>query len=44
MLVIGGKEKESGTVAVRAREGEVRYGVKVEDFLAELRKKIEAFA
>jgi threonyl-tRNA synthetase len=44
MLVIGGKEKENGTVAVRAREGDVRYGVKAEDFLAELRQKIASFA
>ena len=44
MLVIGGKEQEAKTVAVRARDGEVRYGVKIEDFIAELRKKIESFA
>jgi threonyl-tRNA synthetase len=44
MLVIGGKEKESGTVAVRGRDGDVRYGVKVEDLLAELHEKIASFA
>jgi threonyl-tRNA synthetase len=44
MLVIGQKEEQGGTVAVRARDGAVRYAVKVEDFLAELRAKEEAFA
>jgi threonyl-tRNA synthetase len=44
MLVIGGKEKESGTVSVRGRDGDVKYGVKVEDFLAELHEKIASFA
>ncbi len=44
MLVIGGKEQEARTIAVRAREGDVRYGVKADDFLAELKQKTEAFA
>ncbi len=44
MLVIGGKEQEAGTVAVRSRDGEVRYGVKADDFLAELKQTTEAFA
>jgi threonyl-tRNA synthetase len=44
MLIIGGKEQEAGTISVRARDGEVRYGVKTDEFLAELKKKIETFA
>jgi len=44
MLVIGGKEQESGTVAVRTRDGEVKYGVKLDDLLPELRQKVDAFA
>jgi threonyl-tRNA synthetase len=44
MLVIGGKEQESGTVAVRTRDGEVKYGAKLDDLLPELRQKVEAFA
>ena len=42
ILVIGSKERESSTLAVRTREGEVRYGVKMEDFLGEFRKRIES--
>ncbi len=44
MLVIGQKEQESKTVAVRTRDGKVQYGVKLEEFLNELRKKVESFA
>ncbi len=44
MLVIGQKEEQSGSVALRAREGDVRYGVSVDDFLAELRSKERSFA
>jgi threonyl-tRNA synthetase len=43
MLIIGGKEQEAGTISVRARDGEVRYGVKMDEFLVELKKKIETF-
>jgi len=39
MLVIGAKEQDSSTVAVRARDGEVKYGVKLPDFAADLRKR-----
>jgi threonyl-tRNA synthetase len=42
MLVIGSKEEQAGSVAVRAREGDVRYGVKLEEFLAEVRAKVAA--
>lgn len=44
MLVIGGKEQESATVAVRTREGEKKDGVKTEDFVSEVRAKVAAFA
>ena len=44
MLVIGGKEKESVTVAVREREGAVQYGVRLEEFLAGARKRLESYA
>ncbi len=40
MLVIGSKEEDAGTVAVRAREGDVRYGVKLDEFIAETRQKV----
>lgn len=44
MLVIGSKEEQAGSVAVRARDGDVRYGVKLEDFLSEVRGKVAKFA
>ena len=34
MLVVGKKEEESKTVAVRSRSGEQKFGVKVADFVA----------
>jgi threonyl-tRNA synthetase len=42
MLVIGPKEEQSGTLAVRARDGEVRYGVGTDEFLAEIKRKSDA--
>jgi threonyl-tRNA synthetase len=44
MLVIGKKEQESETVSVRSRDGQVRYGVKPEEFLAEVRAKVRDFS
>jgi threonyl-tRNA synthetase len=44
MLVIGSKEERGGSVAVRAREGDVRYGVKLADFVAEVQEKVRAHA
>ena len=44
MLVIGAKEEQAGSVAVRARDGDVRYGVKLEDFLSEVREKVSKFS
>ncbi len=43
MLVIGKKEEEGGRVAVRKRTGEQTFGVKLEDFVAEVRQKTAAF-
>ena len=43
MLVIGSKEEQADTVAVRAREGDVRYGVKLDDFIAEAREKVRTY-
>ncbi len=39
MVVIGSKEEQAGSIAVRARDGDVRYGVKLEDFIAEVAEK-----
>jgi threonyl-tRNA synthetase len=44
MLVVGSKEEQAGSVAVRARDGEVEYGVKLDDFLAKLREKVRNYA
>jgi threonyl-tRNA synthetase len=43
MLVIGKKEQDSGSVSVRSRDGQVRYGVKPEEFIAEVRQKVKDF-
>lgn len=43
-IVVGKKEQESKTVAVRTREGKVQYGVKLEEFLKELRTGVDSFA
>lgn len=43
MLVIGKKEEEGKTVAVRMRSGEQRLGVELGDFLSEVREKVAAF-
>ena len=40
-LVIGKKEEDAGTVAVRTRDGKVKYGVKAEDFLRQILEEIE---
>ncbi len=44
MLVIGSKEEEAGSVAVRARDGEVRYGVRLADFVGEVREKVRSYS
>jgi threonyl-tRNA synthetase len=44
MLVIGSKEEQANSVAVRARGGEVRYGVSLDDFVAEIKEKVRTYA
>ena len=41
MLVVGEKEKEAGTVAVRFRDGRPQQIMKVEDFMAYLKEKVD---
>jgi threonyl-tRNA synthetase len=43
MLVVGKKEEGSGTVAVRSRGGEQTFGVKVSDFVSQVRSDTAAF-
>jgi threonyl-tRNA synthetase len=43
MLVVGKKEEDSKTVAVRTRGGEQTFGVKVEDFTSRLKSEAAAF-
>jgi threonyl-tRNA synthetase len=43
MLVVGKKEEESKTVAVRTRGGEQTFGVKVDDFCSRVRGEVAAF-
>jgi threonyl-tRNA synthetase len=43
MLVVGKKEQDSGTVAVRTRTGEQKFGVKAEDFAAQVRAEVAAY-
>ncbi len=40
IINIGGKEKEAGTVAVRGRDGKVKFGVKLEDFIKSIEKEV----
>lgn len=41
MLTVGDKEKSSNTVAVRSRDGNVQFGVRLQDFTQKLKKEIE---
>ena len=43
MLVVGKKEEDSGTVAVRTRTGEQKFGVRAEDFAAQVRAEVAAY-
>ncbi len=43
MLVVGKKEEESGTVAVRTRGGEQTFGVQVDAFCTRVRAEVAAF-
>jgi len=44
MLVVGPKEEEAGTVAVRGRAGKVEYGVTADDFVKRVKEKIKTHA
>ena len=41
MITIGDKEEEKKTLAVRSRDGKVKFGVKLEDFIEELKEMIK---
>ncbi len=41
MITVGDKEEQQQTLAIRTREGAVKFGVKPMDFLAEIRREIE---
>ncbi len=41
MLVVGQKEIENNTVAVRTRSGGQKFGVKIEDFVEKIKKEIK---
>lgn len=41
MIIVGDKEVEAGNVSVRARSGDNMNGVKLDGFLAELKKQID---
>ena len=43
MLVVGKKEEDAKTVAVRTRGGEQRFGVKLADFVSQVREEAAAF-
>ncbi len=43
MLVIGKKEEEAQTLAVRTRTGEQKFGVTLEEFLSELKAKVAEY-
>ena len=42
ILVCGDKEEEKKTIAVRShKEGKVKYGIKVEDFVKQAQNEVE---
>jgi len=43
MVIVGKKEEEIGSIAVRDRDGKVRYKVRIEDFIKEIRNHISKF-
>lgn len=43
MLSVGDKEIAEKTIAVRSRDGTVRYGVKIEDFIKEVLERVENY-
>lgn len=42
-IVIGKKEKDNKTIAIRTRDGKVRYSVKLEDFIKQIKDEINQF-
>ena len=40
MITIGDKEEDKKTIAVRSRDGKVKFGVKLESFIEELKNEI----
>ena len=40
ILVVGEKDKETGTVTPRTRDGEIQNALKVDDFVTRLQKEI----
>jgi threonyl-tRNA synthetase len=43
VIVVGGKERASNTIAVRTRDGKQRFDVRVEDFTSEVRSRVQKF-
>ncbi len=43
ILVIGQKEKSSKTIAVRTRDGKVKYGLKSENFISQIQNDVKQF-
>lgn len=41
MVTIGDKEEKEGVLAVRSRDGKVKFGVKLDDFIQNLKREIE---
>ncbi len=41
MIIVGEKEAESNTLAVRTRDGKTTYGMKPEEFLKQMKEEIE---
>ena len=44
MLTLGGKERDAGTLAVRTRDGQVKYGVKLDDLIHDLKSSTSQYA
>jgi len=41
MIIVGKKEEEIGSIAVRDREGKVKYKVKIEDLIKQIKEEIK---
>ena len=41
MVTLGDKEVEKKTLSIRTRDGKVKFDVKVEDFIKDLKKEVE---